>query len=141
MRVGAQHMRMLDPMQARRPQTPPMTPGVPEAKPIIEKMELAQRQADRALSESRDVLIHVRDRRGLTGIRARGRAAHKTKQEMTKHLALLASLGMLGLSEHMIPVDLRWQEPTWGDRAVTEWAAQTNKVDSRRSGIDLRGAV
>lgn len=78
-------MRMLDPVQARRPQTPPMTPGAPEVKPIVEKMELAQRQADRALSESRDVLMHVRDRRGLTGITARGRAAHKTKQEMTKH--------------------------------------------------------
>ena len=44
-RVGAQHMRMLDPMHARMPQTPPMTPGAPEAKPIIEKMELAHRQA------------------------------------------------------------------------------------------------
>ena len=44
-RVGAQHMRMLDPMQARMPQTPPVTPGAPEAKPIIEKMELAHRQA------------------------------------------------------------------------------------------------
>jgi hypothetical protein len=27
--------------------------------------------------------------------------AHKTKQATTKHLALLASLGRLGLSEHM----------------------------------------
>ena len=33
---------------------------------------------------------------------------------MTKHLALLASLGRLGLSEHMVQVDLEWhsaQEP------------------------------
>ena len=32
----------------------------------------------------------------------RATAAHKTKQETTKHLALLASLGRLGLSEHML---------------------------------------
>ena len=39
---------------------------------------------------------------------AAGWAAHKTKQAMTKHLALLASLGKLGLSEHMMPeADLR----------------------------------
>ena len=29
-------------------------------------------------------------------------AAHKAKQALTKHLALLASLGKLGLSEHMV---------------------------------------
>ena len=51
------------------------------------------------------------DRPGLTGMGARGRGAHKTKQEMTKHLALLASLGRLGLSEHMVQLDLEWQEP------------------------------
>ena len=42
----------------------------------------------------------------------RATAAHKTKQETTKHLALLASLGKLGLSEHMLLwslVDLRRQ--------------------------------
>ena len=40
-----------------------------------------------------------------------GWAAHKTKQAMTKHLALLASLGKLGLSEHMmLEADLRTQE-------------------------------
>ena len=52
--------------------------------------------------------MHVctRVRRGLTGIRARGRGAHKTRQTTAKHLALLASLGMLGLSEHMVQVDL-----------------------------------
>ena len=33
------------------------------------------------------------------------RAAHKTKQGMTKHLALLASLGKLGLSEHIVVVE------------------------------------
>ena len=41
-----------------------------------------------------------------------GWAAHKTKQAMTKHLALLASLGKLGLSEHMlleVEADLRRQ--------------------------------
>jgi hypothetical protein len=55
--------------------------------------------------------MHVctRVRRGLTGIRARGRGAHKTRQATAKHLALLASLGMLGLSEHMVQVDLEWQ--------------------------------
>ena len=39
----------------------------------------------------------------------RSSAAHKTKQETTKHLALLASLGKLGLSEHIVEpvVDLR----------------------------------
>jgi len=43
----------------------------------------------------------------------RGSAAHKTKQAMTKHLALLASLGKLGLSEHIVVVvDLR------GDRGA-----------------------
>ena len=37
----------------------------------------------------------------------RGRGgSHKTKQEMTKHLALLASLGSSGLSEHI--GDLEW---------------------------------
>ena len=38
-------------------------------------------------------------------------AAHKTKQATTKHLALLASFGKLGLSEHMLlwlEVDRRW---------------------------------
>ena len=38
--------------------------------------------------------------------------AHKTKQATRKHLALLASLGKLGLSEHMLLwslVDLRRQ--------------------------------
>ena len=33
--------------------------------------------------------------------RARWGSAHKTKQATAKHLALLASLGRLGLSEHM----------------------------------------
>ena len=34
--------------------------------------------------------------------------AHKTKQAVTKHLALLAALGKLGLSEHMmLESDLR----------------------------------
>ena len=45
---------------------------------------------------------------------AAGWAAHKTKQAMTKHLALLASLGKLGLSEHMVlevEADLRRQGP------------------------------
>ena len=42
--LGAQHMRMLDPMHARMPQRAPMMPGMPAAKPIIEKMELAHRQ-------------------------------------------------------------------------------------------------
>ena len=35
----------------------------------------------------------------------RSSAAHKTKQETTKHLALLASLGMSGLSVHMAEVE------------------------------------
>ena len=68
------------------------------------------------------------------GMRARGRAAHKTKQEMTKHLALLASLGMLGMSEHMVQVDLGWHRSRRGvNRVVTEWAAQTNKARSHRT--------
>ena len=33
-----------------------------------------------------------------------GREAHKTKQEMVKHLALFASLGRSGLSEHILRV-------------------------------------
>ena len=48
---------------------------------------------------------------------AAGWAAHKTKQAMTKHLALLASLGKLGLSEHMVlevEADLRRQGAAHG---------------------------
>ena len=41
----------------------------------------------------------------LAGIRGCGRGAHKTKQATTKHLALLASLGMSGLSVHMAEVE------------------------------------
>ena len=33
-----------------------------------------------------------------------GWEAHKTKQAMAKHLALFASLGRFGLSEHILPV-------------------------------------
>ena len=52
--------------------------------------------------------------------------AHKTKQEMTKHLDLLASLGRLGLSEHMLQVDLEGQEPTRGVRLRRQSGVQTN---------------
>ena len=57
--LGAQHMRMLDPMHARMPQRAPMMPGMPAAKPIIEKMELTHRHVCRALSKPRDVSMHV----------------------------------------------------------------------------------
>ena len=43
--------------------------------------------------------------------------AHKTKQAVTKHLALLAALGKLGLSEHMVlevEADLRRQGAAHG---------------------------
>eukprot|EP00964_Phaeocystis_antarctica_P015184 scaffold8377_cov58-Phaeocystis_antarctica.AAC.4 len=63
---GAQHKRMLEATQARIPQIAPTMPGMPPARPVIEKTE------------------------------------EKTKQAMTMHLALLASLGKLGLSEHML---------------------------------------
>ena len=62
--LGAQHMRMLQPTQARMPPIALMMPGMPAPKPIIEKMQ-------------------------------------KTKGAITKHLALLASLGISGLGEHM----------------------------------------
>ena len=39
---GAQHMRMLEATHARIPQRAPTMPGMPPAKPIIEKMELPQ---------------------------------------------------------------------------------------------------
>ena len=39
---GAQHIRMLEPMHARIPQTAPIAPAQPAPKPIIEKMELPQ---------------------------------------------------------------------------------------------------
>ena len=42
---GAQHMRMLEAMHARIPQRAPTTPGMPPAKPIIEKMELPHTRA------------------------------------------------------------------------------------------------
>ena len=40
--LGAQHIRMLEPMHARIPQTAPIAPAQPAPKPIIEKMELPQ---------------------------------------------------------------------------------------------------
>ena len=40
MLFGAQHMRMLEATHARIPQRAPTTPGMPPAKPIIEKREL-----------------------------------------------------------------------------------------------------
>ena len=40
--AGAQHMRMLEPMHARSPQTAPIAPAHPAPKPIIEKRELPQ---------------------------------------------------------------------------------------------------
>ena len=41
--LGAQHIRMLEPMHARRPQTAPITPAQEGTKnPIMEKMELPQ---------------------------------------------------------------------------------------------------
>ena len=39
---GAQHIRMLEPMHGRIPQTAPIAPAQPAPKPIIEKMELPQ---------------------------------------------------------------------------------------------------
>ena len=42
---GAQHMRMLAATHARSPQRAPTTPGMPPAKPIIEKMELPHTRA------------------------------------------------------------------------------------------------
>ena len=42
---GAQHKRMLEATQARIPQSAPTMPGVPPAKPIIEKMELPHARA------------------------------------------------------------------------------------------------
>ena len=44
---GAQHMRMLEATQARIPQIAPTMPGVPPAKPIIEKTELPRRRCAR----------------------------------------------------------------------------------------------
>ena len=41
--LGAQHMRMLDPMHARMPQMAPTMPGMSAKKPIIEKIELTHR--------------------------------------------------------------------------------------------------
>ena len=49
---GAQHKRMLEATQARIPQSAPTMPGVPPAKPIIEKMELPHARADAVSSES-----------------------------------------------------------------------------------------
>ena len=40
--LGAQHIRMLEPMHARIPQTAPIAPAQSAKKPIIEKMELPQ---------------------------------------------------------------------------------------------------
>ena len=37
--LGAQHIRMLEPMHARIPQTAPIAPAQPAPKPIMEKME------------------------------------------------------------------------------------------------------
>ena len=39
---GAQHIRMLEPMHARIPQTAPIAPAQLAPKPMIEKMELPQ---------------------------------------------------------------------------------------------------
>ena len=90
MLFGAQHKRMLEATQARIPQIAPTMPGVPPAKPIIEKTELPHAR------------VQCSQSRWVHGFRVYSGAAHKTKQAMTKHLALLASLGRLGLSEHML---------------------------------------
>ena len=42
---GAQHMTMLEATHARIPQRAPTMPGMPPAKPIIEKMELSHTRA------------------------------------------------------------------------------------------------
>ena len=52
--------------------------------------------------------------------RARWGSAHKTKQATAMHLALLASLGRLGLSEHM-------------------WAEAADLTDLLRQGAGARG--
>ena len=51
--------------------------------------------------------------------------AHKTKQATRKHLALLASLGKFGLSEHMaLEVDLRRQGRVGARSYTNRCAAQ-----------------
>ena len=63
---------------------------------------------------------------------AAGWAAHKTKQAMTKHLALLASLGKLGLSEHMmLEADLR-RHTEAGGRTVQRKVSATLRHYSLR---------
>ena len=58
--------------------------------------------------------------------------AHKTKQATRKHLALLASLGKFGLSEHMaLEVDLRRQGRASG--------ARSNRVGAQLSAGGLGG--
>ena len=64
---GAQHMRMLEATHARIPQRAPTTPGMPPAKPIIEKTELPQtREVDdrkdnnaRRGTQQRGYKIHI----------------------------------------------------------------------------------
>lgn len=48
-------------------------------------------------------------------------AAHKAKQALTKHLALLASLGKLGLSEHMM------QEANLRRQGRARWTVQLRR--------------
>ena len=54
---GAQHKRMLEATQARIPQSAPTMPGVPPAKPIIEKMELPHARAQ--CSQSVELVCRV----------------------------------------------------------------------------------
>ena len=81
-----------------------------------------------------------------------GWAAHKTKQAMTKHLALLASLGKLGLSEHMVlevEADLRRQGPAHSQskhasgRRQVAYRAPTKGFQRvcKRKQLRLRAAV
>ena len=63
----------------------------------------------------------------------RGRGgSHKTKQEMTKHLALLASLGSSGLSEHI--GDLEWAE---AKQVVTTRPPRPKKERPKGRGVEL----
>ena len=101
---GAQHMSMLEAMQASNPPIAPTTPGMPPAKPISEKMELPHRQGFGSVVLTPFLRCACIGQLLVPKVCLFGREAHKTKQEMVKHLALFASLGRSGLSEHILRV-------------------------------------
>ena len=75
---GAQHKRMLEATQARIPQIAPTMPGMPPAKPIIEKTELTHASA---VTEESVERVHVQgcDVRGVLDVAMCGVRCNHTK--------------------------------------------------------------